>query len=119
MKSKVTKIHPEGAAVTRANGSAVKVGDEVGDGEALTITMRSTGGVAPCGVVTFDGPVVPGIAERFTSVVIPDVVPPVLVVSDTATPPRTARAGGAGGGISRGSPFSGGETTVPPVLKVQ
>ena len=55
MKSKVTKIHPEGATVTRADGSADNIGDEVDSEEALAIMVAraSTGGALSFGVIGF------------------------------------------------------------------
>jgi len=50
-RAKVTGIYPQDATLTRADGSAVMVGDMVSEGERVTLY---TGG-APSGCVAIDG----------------------------------------------------------------
>ncbi len=83
MRSKVTKIIPDGATLARADGSAVNAGDEASTWETLTLTIpadSSGGSVQFAGGVTGHA-----IAERRASAA---VVVPALAIGDTATPSR-------------------------------
>ncbi len=97
MKSKVTKIIPDGATLARADGSAVNVGDEVSMWEALTLTLpagSSGGSVQFAGGLTGHA-----IAERIGGGVplgaVATAPTPIalatLAVGDTANPSRARR----------------------------
>lgn len=107
MKTKVIGIQPNGATISRVNGTAVIVGDEIAHEEAVTLTMPhgTKGGSIQFGA---GATVVPRVTERFaapsrvveTDDATPQAIanPPVLAVSDSATPPRAsadARRAGA------------------------
>ena len=127
MKSKVTKIHPDGATVTRADGSAVNVGDEVDLSESHTITIPigASGGsvsvehggasfvvheraASPPRPLTIAGTVEGGPfgAESVTVVIAPKVAP-ALAIGDTATPSRAS------------APVGRVPRAIPPVLKIE
>jgi hypothetical protein len=64
IKSSITKVHPEGSTVHRRDGSVMRVGEEIADGEALTVTLPAGARGATVSIV---GPARPELIERLTA----------------------------------------------------